>query len=299
MDAERPGRDVVPLLGYGSLTSGLGLDSLRPLPARRLGRVRLLNCRRGFGKPSQYGDRLAMVLEALRSDEPIRAAALEVGVGDEATPEALLLALSTPDLARVARREGYRPEALLSLDEQARSEGTSLPDYLMALLVAAAFDLAAYRRELVRRIDYTSPHYIPHPVPLDDGTVALTFLAPGNEGTGAPDIVPLRVASSSTAILSMAAAWRAKPNATQLEYFLMCLLGGVHNLSLADACDAIENETELHRRLAEIAAPAFQAEPERFRAALCLDQDDYDRGFGSGPNRPSFLRRYFPWYGRG
>jgi hypothetical protein len=299
MDAERPGRDVVPLLGYGSLTSGLGLDSLRPLPAHRLGRVRLLNCRRGFGKPSQYGDRLAMVLEARHGDEPIRAAALTDGSSGEAAPEALLLALSIQDLARVARREGYRPQAFLSLDEQARSEGTPLPDYLLALLVAAAFDVATYRRELVRRIGYTSPHYIPHPVPLDDGTVALTFLAPGSEGTGTPDIVPLRVASGSAALLSMAAAWRAKPNASQLEYLLMCLLGGVHNLSLADVCDAVENESDLQRRLAELAAPAFQAEPERFRAALCLDPQRYDRGFGRGPDRPSFLRRYFPWYGRG
>jgi hypothetical protein len=273
---------------------------LSPLPARRLGRVRLLNCRRGFGKPSQYGNRLAMVVEPLRDDEPIRAEALDAPSDNaEAAPEALLLALPMVHLTRVAHREGYRPDALLSLDEQARSEGASLPDYLMALLVSASFDLAGYRRELFRRVGYTSPHYIPHPVPLDDGTVALTFLAPGKEGSGDPGVVPLRVAEGRTAVLSMAAAWRAKPNESQLEYFVMCLLCGVHNLSLADVCDAIDDEPELHHRLAELAVPEVGREPERFRAALCLSPDDYDRGFGQGPDRPSFLRRRFPWYGRG
>jgi hypothetical protein len=291
----RARRDAIFLLGYGSLTSGLGLCGLRPLPARRLERVRLLNCRRGFGKPSQYGDRLAMVLEPLRDDEPIRAEPLGSAPAQAAvSPEALLLALSMEDLTRVARREGYRPEALLSLDEQARSEGTTLPEYLWNVLASISFDRGAYRRELVCRVGYTSPHYVPHPVPVGDGAVAITFLAPGVEGSGAPDIVPMRVAAGSTAVLSMVAAWRAKRNASQLEYFLMCLLGAVHNLSLADVFDGMEEEAELRRRLADLAAPEMEAEPERFRDALCLSREDYDHRFGRGPHRPSLLAALLP-----
>jgi hypothetical protein len=281
-----PAGGTVSLLGYGSLVSGLGLSGLRPLPVRALGRIRLRNCRRGFGKPSQYGDRLAMLLEPLRDDEPIRAERLGNGPEEaERCPEALLLGLGVDDLSRVARREGYRAAAMLALDEVAASQGASVPEYLWSMLAAVAFDRAAYRSELACRLGYTSPHYVPHPVPVDDGTIALTFLAPGDEGSGAPDVVPVRVAAGMTRVLSLAAAWHEKPNRSQLDYFLVCLLGGVHNVSFDDVLEGLDDEAELRRNLAELAVGEVGLEPDRFRAALCLSRDDYDVRFGPGPQR--------------
>jgi hypothetical protein len=284
----------VSLLGYGSLTSGLGLRGLGPLPVRRLARVRLLNCRRGFGKPSQYGDRLAMLLEPIRNDEPLAAERLDgapVPPGD--FPEAILLAVAAGNLARIARREGYRPEALLALNDLAAKEGASLSDYLWDVLAGAAFDPLAYRRELVRRTGYTSAHYIPHPVRIDGSATGLVFLAPGAEGSGAPDVVPMRVAAGVTARLPLIEAWRRKPNRSQLDYFLMCLLGGVHNLSLGDVLEGLDGEPHLRRTLAELVAAEAALERDRFCSALALSPGAYREQFGDGPQRPSFLARYF------
>jgi len=197
-------------------------------------RVRLENCRRGFGKKSQYGDRYAMLLEVERGDHPIRAAILERGDRAAAAPEALLLEISLEDLARIALREGYRPEAVESLARAARADGLSFADLLWSLAGAAEHDVRGYRTRLFELTHYTSPHYIPHPALLSDGRAAITFLPPGREGTGCADVVAVRVASGMAQVLSLCEAWHLKPTADQLDYFAMCLLGEVHGLSLPD-----------------------------------------------------------------
>lgn len=277
------------LIAYGSLMSGLGLASLAPLPVVDTWRVRLTGYRRGFGKLSQYGDRFAMVLEPTTDRAPIRCEPITniTPTGDGV--DALALTMRVPELARVAQREGYRADALLTLGRAAEAEGCSLGAYLWAILERVAFDVVAYRRALADAVDYTSAHYIPHPVATDAGEPAIVFLPPGPEGSGRDEIVPIRVQSAETRVLTLRQVWRLKPNASQLDYAAMCVLAEAHNLSLADVLAEVREYPPLAKRLATRLQPELAAEPARFREALGLTPDRYRARFPSTPRRAVFI----------
>jgi hypothetical protein len=280
------------LIAYGSLMSGLGLASLAPLPVADAARVRLTGCRRGLGKLSQYGDRFAMVLAPSAERAPIRCTPVTdaTPASGDAGCDALALTMRVPELARVAQREGYRAAALLALAHAADREGRGLGAYLWAILEDAAFDVTAYRRRLATVIDYTSPHYVPHPVATAaGGEPAIAFLPPGAEGSGRDDIVPIRVQSAETRLLGVRKTWSLKPNASQLDYVAACVLAEVHNLSLADVLGDLHAYPPLAKRLAARLQPELAAEPVRFREALGLSADRYAARFPSAPRRAVFL----------
>ena len=287
------------LIAYGSLMSGLGLAPLAPLSVADAYRVRLTACRRGFGKLSQYGDRFAMVLEPTADRSPIHCAPISdttpTAGGLDAVPsgvaglDALALTLRVPELARVAQREGYRADALLALARAAETAGRGLGAHLWALLEGAAFDVAAYHRALADLVDYTSAHYLPHPVATDVGEPAIVFLPPGPEGSGRDDVVPIRVQTAETRVLDFRHAWSIKPNTCQLDYVAMCVLAEVHNLSLADVLGELRAYPPLAKRLEARLQPELAAEPARFRAALGLAEDRYAARFPSTPRRAAFI----------
>jgi len=262
----------ITVIAYGSLMSGLGLSGLGHLPVTRAMPVRVGNARRGFGKLSQYGDRYAMVLEPLDPSQPIAVAPNGTGALD-----ALALSVSLNDFARVAAREGYAAAAVFALADWAADHETTLASQLWHTLVAADFDLARYRRALCDAIGYTSPHYIPHPVAMPGAAPAVTFLAPAAEGSGDDAMVPVRLQTGMTRVLSLAEAWRLKPNDSQLDYFAMCLLAEVHQLSLRDVLDGTDDEL-LAKLQARIACEQT-LEVQRFRAVLGLDAGTYAARF--------------------
>lgn len=276
------------LLAYGSLCSGLGLQGLGQVAAERVERVRLRNCRRGFGKLSQYGNRYAMVLEPLRGDEPIR---VEVGTGPQAAGavDALALTVAAQDLGRISSREGYDPEVLRRLALAAEQQGLTVSRWLWRILESVGFRTAPYRRLLFERTGYTSPHYIPHPVAWSGEEPALTFLPPGAEGSGSDSVIPVRVATGVLDVLSVAAAWRRKSNASQIEYFAMCLLGEAHGLSFADVLSDLEPDSTLAEILRERLRAEIEQEPARFRATFGLSAQRYDNLRGNCSPASSLL----------
>ncbi|MBI1813991.1 MAG: hypothetical protein HYR72_03355 [Deltaproteobacteria bacterium] len=272
-------RPPLTLIAYGSLMSGFGLAHLGTLPVVAARPVRLHNCRRGFGKVSQYGDRLAMILEPVRANEPIGASYVDESRDERDGIDALALTISLDDFTRVAVREGYLADAIQTLAARARAAGQSVAEYLWQQLVANHFDRARYRRALFAAVEYTSPHYIPHPVALTGTEPALTFLAPGLEGSGSDGVTPVRVATGVTDCLSAVEAWRRKPNASQLDYFAMCLLAEVHHISLADVTNGLDAEPVLIERLRERLDRERGNEHARFRTALCLSEAAYTNAF--------------------
>jgi hypothetical protein len=277
------------LIAYGSLMSGRGLASLAPLPVLDAGRVRLTGCRRGFGKLSQYGDRFAMGLESAAARVPIRAAAL-AATTDGPGVDALALTLRVPDLARVASREGYRADALLALAHAAERRGVGLGAYLWALAEDAGHEVAVYRQRLAdAAAGYTSPHYVPHPVQTDAGEPAVVFLPPGPEGSGRDDVVPIRVQTAETRLLTFRQAWRLKPNPSQLDYALTCALAEVHQLSLADVLGDLAAYPPLAGLLRARLAAEVPREAARFREALGLAPERYAACFPPTPRRAAFV----------
>ncbi len=253
----------ITLIAYGSLMSGFGLTRLGALPVVAARPVRLHNCRRGFGKLSQYGDRLAMILEPIRENEPIGASHVDESRDGRDGIDALALTISLEDFRRVAVREGYH--ATDQLMARANSAGQGVAAYLWQHLEVSHFDRAKYREALFASVGYASPHYTPHPVALADAEPALTFLA------------------GTTDCLSAVDAWRHKPNTSQLDYFAMCLLAEVHNISLADVSAGLDAEPVLIERLRERLDRERGNERARFCTALRLSDAAYVRAFGERP----------------
>jgi hypothetical protein len=248
------------VIGYGSLMSARGICRDDPLRLAGARRVQLSNARRGFGKASIHADRYAMVVEATDPSQPIRArelAAHERG----ALPQALALDVLTDDLPVLAAREGYSQRAIAALYEL--SAGSDLAVYLAGLLWECGGDVVRYRARLCDRLGYTSPHYIPHPIAIG-ARAAVIFLAPGPEGSGSPDVVPVRVATGVTELMDVAAVWKRRPNAAQRDYIATCLLGRAHGIRMDDlttdvpkdlsdqigsSVSDLENERQLFRAL--------------------------------------------------
>jgi len=253
-------------------------------------RVRLHGARRGFGKLSQSGDRFAMVLEPTTARAPLRCAPITDSTARNGADEldALALVMRVPELARVAQREGYRADALLALARASEAAGRGLGAHLWALLEGAAFDVAGYRRTLADVVDYTSAHYVPHPV-ATGGEPALVFLPPGSEGSGRADVVPIRVQTAETRLLDFRRVWSIKPNASQLDYAAACALGEVHNLSLADLLGNLAAYPPLAGLMKKRLEPEIAAEPARFREVLGLTPERYAARFPSTPRRASFV----------
>jgi hypothetical protein len=137
----------------------------------------------------------------------------------------------------------------------------------------------AYRRRLWALTGFTSPHYIPHPVRLGDGSYALIFLAPGLEGTGADEVISVRQQTGIHAVMNTSETWRRKPNADQLTYFLSCLLGGVHGINVRDLLPMRE-EPALVNQVREQLRQRLAVEREQFLAVTSLSREYYQRIFG-------------------
>lgn len=270
----------VVVLGYGSLMSGFGLHALGQLRARAANRVAFGNARRGFGKLSQATDRFAMVLEPERLDVPVDARTLDADAPATGAVEGLALEVPPISLARLADREGYSSGALQRLHEEAAHERMPLPEHLWAWFEQAHFDLGAFRERMYRRIGYTSPHYLPQPVRLADGRCALTFLAPGPEGTGCDRIVAARVRTGQTSLLTLAEAWRRKPNRAQFAYVVACLLGGAHGIAVQDLLASLRNDAAFADTVRAAIAPELRHELTRFLAATGLPAATYFGAFG-------------------
>lgn len=268
------------IIGYGSLMSGLGLQPLGRLPVRTVARVALHNARRGFGKFSQHGDRFALVLEAVDPSQPIVAERLAPLAVPGRAPEGLALCVSWDAFLRVSEREGYATWALHRLGAAARRDGCDLATFLWRLYEDERLDLGAFRHRLFAHAQYASPHYVPHPVPVQEGT-AITFLAPGREGSGSDGVVPVRVRTGHLGLLTLSEAWRLKPNRSQLAYACACILGAVHGVAVADLVERLPDDPELCRALVPALAADYPEEWARLLGITGLSTTAYRSALGA------------------
>jgi hypothetical protein len=269
----------VTVIGHGSLMSGHGLSSSGMFFAKDACVVALSGCRRGFAKLSRYGDRFATDLEI--STLPLEARVVPSGTTPSGEVEALALTVPLVDFCLLAKREGYSIAAIQWLKELGRDKGCSLAEFLWELHAEAGHDMVEYRRRLFALTSFTSPHYIPHPIHVKDVGYAIIFLAPGFEGTGSDEVISVRQQTGVQAAMSTSEAWRQKPNTDQMNYFLSCLLGGVHGISVRDFLSTVREEPSLALELRNRLRPMLGEEPERFLAATSLSRDQYRRRFGT------------------
>jgi hypothetical protein len=271
--------DVIVIV-YGSLMSGLGMQSFNRVHARSASRVALLNARRGFAKFSQPSDCFSMVLEPLQPERPIAGRILTVDTPAGDGPEGVALVIQPNDLARLGDREGYSGGAVQRLRDEAARKGQDIAAFLGLLLTEACGDIPAFRQRLFKLVGYTSPHYLPHPVEIGGSRFAMTFLSPGREGSGSERVVPVRVRTGNESLMTAVDAWRRKPNRTQLAYFLACLLSGVHGIFVGDILAPLAEDAGLCERLRAAILAEQRPEVGRFLDMTGLDHAAYWQGFG-------------------
>jgi hypothetical protein len=275
------------VIGYGSLLSGYGL-----LAERRGGQSRLLaldaepvtvaNARRGLAKPSSHGRYLAMDIEPRDRSAPITArAGLARGAGDGFG--ALLLTFDREFAALIARREEYDPAAFERLVALADRAGASLGEFLLTTARAANFEPLAYRSALCETVGYTSPGYIFHPVPLDDGRIAIVAIGSGYEGSGDPAVLSRRREFGIDRLhgIASALALAGFDRAGQIGYFAECVLGGIHGLAVADLLADFDPAAPWVHELAARVRDEAAGEAERFLRATSLDERRYRARFGA------------------
>jgi len=317
------------VIGYGSLLSGYGLLSERRGGASRLIAldafpVRLLNARRGLAKPTSHGRYLAMDLEPVEPAAPIVAATSYFrassrhggadahsafpatsanGIGHASAAAAngggigaLGLVFDREAAPLIARREEYDADKLNELLDLADRGGMPLGAFLLTIARDAGFNLLAYRRALRQLIGYTSPGYIFHPVPMDDGRVAITAIGSGFDGSGDPMVESKRSRFGMAHLLTLKEAltlpaFDMDPDG-QVGYYIECLLGGCHGLDVGDLVGGLVQE-----RAADANPPEFSAlttrlaktamdERGRFLRATSLDEARYASAF-SGESHPA------------
>lgn len=277
------------VVGYGSLLSGHGL-----LTVRRQGKSRLLareafplllrNARRGLAKPTQHGHYLAMDLEPTEPGRPIAGrVGIDRGAGEFGALGLVFERRWARDLARREEYDGDKFEELIGLADRA---GKPVGVMLLEIARDTGFELLPYRRALAGLLGYTSPGYIFHPLPLDDGRVALVAIGSGYDGSGDPAVRSRRAAAGIARVMTLPEAMEVRSveiePAGQLGYYVECLLGGMHGLWVGDLLAGIERRDRWYEGLAGLLDGAAGAEREHFLAATALSAARYAQVFADG-----------------
>lgn len=272
------------VVGYGSLLSGYGLLAERRGGASRLVAhdvlpISIHNARRGLAKPSSHGSYLAMDIEPVDRAVPIRASssADDDGIGG------LLLTFDRECAPLIARREEYDPDAFTRLIGLADRAGLPLGEFLMEIASGTNFDLLAYRMALRTMLDYTSPGYIFHPVPLSDARIAIIAIGSGFDGSGDSKVVSRRQQYKMDRLLTLDESMRTElpgfDRSGQIGYYAECVLGGLHGVDVDDLAPQLDEKAEWARELAAHLGPIASGERERFLEATSIDAVQYGERF--------------------
>jgi hypothetical protein len=278
------------VIGYGSLLSGYGLIGPRRkdesrLYARDAEPVAVRNARRGLAKWSSHGSYFAMDIEQIERGAPITGAVR----GRDGGFGAMLLSFDRSEARKIAKREEYGADLFERLIDLADAEELPLAEYLLKVANETGHDWLAYRTELRKRVGATSPGYVFHPVPLDDGRTAIIAIGSGYEGSGDPEVISWRRKYGIERVMAIPEALAITrleiDRHGQLEYIAECLLGGFHGLDIGDLAEALEPEAALTQELATRIARAAEREDEWFTRATSLDAERYKARF-AGPRHP-------------
>jgi hypothetical protein len=222
----------------------------------------------------------------VRPDEPIVASTSR----DDAAGRigALGLVFDREWAALISRREEYDPDKFLELVAFADRAGKPLGEFLLEIAERTKFNLLAYRRALREMLDYTSHGYIFHPVPLEDGRVAIAAIGSGYEGSGDPDVRSKRSKYGMDRVLKLGEALKVRTldldHDGQIGYFVECILGGMHGVGVGDLMEEFELQSELCERLRPHLRRAVPGERERFMKATSLNPAGYTEAFGGEPH---------------
>ena len=107
------------------------------------------------------------------------------------------------------------------------------------------------------------------------------FLSPGPLfGTGSATIRSVRDSTGVSRAFGMEDAWKRKPNADQMTYFLSCLLAGVHGISVRDFLESISGDNNLSRKIQRRLGGSIEEELQIFLRTTSMKPEEYFSCFG-------------------
>lgn len=272
------------IFGYGSLMSfhglyrnGIGiLNKIKILDAFRA----QIKGKRGFAKPSINKiymdiDRFCRLKGSVIKNEP-----------EQGYIEGLLIKINQRDFAKFCKREGYeRGIKLINYYSDYNSIGEALWNLFQDGIDNDSYQsIKEYRKNLRERINYTSEHYIPHPLKLKNLGYAIIFIAPGKYGTGNAN-QPSRKEQEGIFDLMGANDVLNRYDVNRNEFFkytLECLYGGVHGINVRDIISLISEDSEFLNDLQkELLKESIVNERNQFANTIFDNLEIYRQKFGN------------------
>lgn len=271
------------IFGYGSLMSYRGLfrngsgvlNNIKIFDALR-GQIK---GERGFAKPVR--NKICMDIDFFK---------LEGGLIKESPMQGyikgLILKINQEDFPEFCNREGYnKGKKLISHFLDYNSIGEALWDIFQdSLENDYNQSIVEYRKNLKKKIKYTSIHYIPHPLYLKDLGYAITFIAPGRYKTGNDFQQSRKEQEHIYNLLNINDILKRNDVSKNqfLNYTLECLYGGVHGINIRDIIDFISNNPEFLSEIKNhLTKELIIEEKQKFVKNLFQNLDVYEQRFGN------------------
>ena len=263
------------IFGYGSLMSFRGLyrnGFLKKIKILDVFRAQIKG-KRGFGKPSNNKICMDIDYYELKGSE-IK------NDPEQGYIEGLLIKINQRDFTEFCKREGYaKGNELITCS----SDYNSIGEAMWNLFQDSNQSIKEYRKNLRKKINYTSIHYVPHPLDLKDLGFAITFIAPSKYGTGNVYQTSRKKQEGVFDLMDANRVLRRNDvNKKEfLKYTLECLYGGVHGINVRDIIDLISKDSEFFNDLQkDLTKESIIKEKENFVNSIFEDLELYEQKFG-------------------
>ncbi len=267
------------IFGYGSLMSYRGLFREKNMEILNAFRVQIKG-RRGFAKPS-----LSKII-CMDIDDFVLKGEIIKKDPQQGSVEGLLIKIKQVNFPKYCKREGYiNGKKLTTYSSDYKCIGEALWDlFQKSIDVDPIQSIKEYRKNLKKAINYTSKHYIPHPLDLGDLGYAVTFIAPGKYGTG--NAYQLSRKEQEGIFDLMGVNNVIKRNDVNrkkfFQYTLDCMYGGVHGINVRDIIALISKDSEfLNDIQKEFPKKSIINERNQFANNIFQNLEIYKQKFGN------------------
>jgi len=199
--------------------------------------------------------------------------------------EGLLIKINQVIFPKYCKREGYfNGNKLTTYFSDYECIGEALWDlFQKGIDIDPIQSIKEYRKNLKKAINYTSEHYIPHPLDLKDLGYAIIFIAPGKYGTGNAYFTSRKEERNISHLLDVTGVLKRKflDKELFLNYTLACLHGGVHGINVRDIINLIPKDSEFYKDVQKnLTKEAINEEKICFANDIIGNIELYEEKFG-------------------
>lgn len=271
------------IFGYGSLMSYRGLfrngfgvlNNIKIIDALRS----QIRGKRGLAKPAS--NNICMDIDFFKLE-----GSLIEEWPMEGYIEGFILEINQKDFQEFCRREGYsKGNTLITYSSSYTSIGEALWNIFQDSMETDYYQsIIEYRKKLRKEINYTSIHYIPHPLKIQDLGYAITFIAPGKYKTGNVYQQSIKKQKGIYRLLNLNEILRREDVNRHhfINYIIECIYGGVHGINIRDIINFISDDLEfLNEVKKHLTKELLIEEKQKFGENIFQDIEVYEQRLGN------------------